>query len=285
MRDAELQALIDRLRHEATPFAVATVVRTVAATAAKAGAKAVVTPDGTLHGFIGGGCVTGAVKRTAALALQDGRAHLISVLPRDEFEALGDAAGATGEGVERHRSNCPSGGTMDVFIEPMLPTPELVVCGGSPVAIAIADLAPRIGFSVTVVASAAERRGFDPAVRGIDAMAALGQAARERYVVVATQGRGDFDTLKAALESGIPFVAFVGSRRKAAALKTKLAAAGVAAERLSRVLSPAGIWIGAITPEEIALSILAEVVRTRRLGARDAGDATQDAASASHHAA
>lgn len=285
MRDAELQALIDRLRNEATPFAVATVVRTVAATAAKAGAKAVVTPDGTLHGFIGGGCVTGAVKRTAALALRDGRAHLISVLPRDEFEALGDAAGATGEGVERHRSNCPSGGTMDVFIEPMLPTPELVVCGGSPVAIAIADLAPRIGFSVTVVAPAGERRGFDPAVRGIDAMAALGQVARDRYVVVATQGRGDFDALKAALETGIPFVAFVGSRRKAAALKTKLAASGVAAERLSRVLSPAGIWIGAITPEEIALSILAEVVRTRRLGARDASDATQDAASESHHAA
>lgn len=285
MRDTELHTLIERLRSEATPFAVATVVRTVAATAAKAGAKAVVTPDGTLHGFIGGGCVTGAVKRTAALALQDGRAHLISVLPRDEFETLGDAAGATGEGVERHRSNCPSGGTMDVFIEPMLPTPELVVCGGSPVAIAIADLAPRIGFGVTVVAPAAERRGFDAAAHGIDTVAALGQAARERYVIVATQGRGDFDMLKAALETDIPFVAFVGSRRKAEVLKAKLAGGGVAADRLARVLSPAGIWIGAITPEEIALSILAEVVRTRRLGARDASDATQDAAAASHHAA
>lgn len=285
MRDAEIHALIDRLRNEAAPFAVATVVRTVAATAAKAGAKAVVTADGTLHGFIGGGCVTGAVRRTAALALQDGRAHLISVLPRDEFEALGDAAGATGEGVERHRSNCPSGGTMDVFIEPMLPAPELVVCGGSPVAVAIADLAPRIGFDVTVVAPAAERRDLDAAVRGIDTMAALGRAARDRYVIVATQGRGDLDTLKAALETGIPFVAFVGSRRKAAVLKEKLAAGGVAAELLARVLSPAGIWIGAITPEEIALSILAEVVRTRRLGARDASDATGGTAGASHHAA
>lgn len=284
MRDTELHALIDRLRNEATPFAVATVVRTVAATAAKAGAKAVVTSDGTLHGFIGGGCVTGAVKRTAALALQDGRAHLISVLPRDEFEALGDAVGATGDGVERHRSNCPSGGTMDVFIEPMLPTPELVICGSSPVAVAIADLAPRIGFGVTVVAGGAERNAFGPGPRGVDSMAALGQAARDRYVIVATQGRGDFDTLKAALETDIPFVAFVGSRRKAEALKAKLAAGGVTAERLDRVLSPAGIWIGAITPEEIALSILAEVVRTRRLGARDVGGAAQDA-TAAHHAA
>jgi xanthine dehydrogenase accessory factor len=274
MQDSELHDLVDSLRGKGEPFAVATVVRTVAATAAKAGAKAVVTADGTLHGFIGGGCVTGAVKRTAALALADGRAHLISVLPRDEFEALGDNASAGGQGVERHRSNCPSGGTMDVFIEPMLPAPELVICGASPVAAGIADLAPRIGFAVTAVAPEAERHVFAAGVRGIDSLAALTPAVRDRFIIVATQGKRDFDMLKAALETDIPFVAFVGSRRKAAALKARLAESGLDAARLARLTSPAGVWIGAITPEEIALSILADVVRARRLGARDAASET-----------
>jgi xanthine dehydrogenase accessory factor len=275
MRDPELYDLIARLTAAREPFAVATVVRTVAATAAKAGAKAVVTADGTLHGFIGGGCVTGAVKRTAAVALQEGRAQLISVVPRDEFEAM--AAGNGDErGMQLHRSNCPSGGTMDVFIEPMLPAPELIVCGSSPVAAAIADLGPHVGFSVTVVAPAAERSAFKPVDRTVEAIAELPGSRAERFVVVATQGKRDFDTLKTALETDIPFVAFIGSKRKAAALKARLAEAGVAAAQIDRLRAPAGLWIGAITPEEIALSIVADVVRTRRLGARSLARASSD---------
>jgi len=280
MRDQELYDLIARLTAAREPFAVATVVRTVAATASKAGAKAVITADGNLHGFIGGGCVTGAVKRTAALALQEGRAQLISVVPRDEFEAM--AAGNGDErGVQLHRSNCPSGGTMDVFIEPMLPAPELIVCGSSPVAAAIADLGPHVSFSVTVVAPASERGAFKPVDRAVETIAELPGSAAERFVVVATQGKRDFDTLKAALETDIPFVAFIGSKRKAAALKARLAEAGVAAASLDRLRAPAGLWIGAITPEEIALSIVADVVRTRRLGARVAA---QGAVGAGHAA-
>ena len=268
MRDPELYDLIARLTAAREPFAVATVVRTVASTAAKAGAKAVVTADGTLHGFIGGGCVTGAVKRTAAVTLQEGRAQLISVVPRDEFEAM--AAGNGDErGVQLHRSNCPSGGTMDVFIEPMLPAPELIVCGSSPVAAAIADLGPHVGFSVTVVAPEAERSAFKAVERAVEAITELPGSPAERFVIVATQGKRDFDTLKTALETDIPFVAFIGSKRKAAALKARLAEARVAAAQIDRLRAPAGLWIGAITPEEIALSIVADVVRTRRLGARN----------------
>jgi xanthine dehydrogenase accessory factor len=273
MRDQELYDLITRLTAAREPFAVATVVRTVAATASKAGAKAVVTADGTLHGFIGGGCVTGAVKRTAAVALQEGRAQLISVVPRDEFEAM--AAGNGDErGVQLHRSNCPSGGTMDVFIEPMLPAPELIVCGSSPVAAAIADLGPHVGFSVIVVAPAPERSAFKQIDRAIEAIPELPSSRAERFVVVATQGKRDLDTLKAALETDIPFVAFIGSRRKAAALKARLSEAGVAATNIDRLRAPAGLWIGAITPEEIALSVVADVVRTRRLGARSLAQAS-----------
>lgn len=268
MRDQDVFDLIARLTAERTPFAVATVVRTVAATAAKAGAKAVVTADGTLHGFIGGGCVTGAVKRTAALALEEGRAHLISVVPRDEFEAV--AAGGEARGVELHKSNCPSGGTMDVFIEPMLPAPEIVVCGGSPVAAAIANLAPHVGFTVTVVAPEPERSTFKAIGHAVATLGELPPTNCERFFVVATQGKRDFDTLKTALESDVPFVAFIGSRRKAAALKARLAEGGMDDARLRRLTSPAGIWIGAITPEEIALSVIADVVRARRLGARKA---------------
>jgi xanthine dehydrogenase accessory factor len=121
---------------------------------------------------------------------------------------------------------------------------------------------------VTVVAPAAERSAFKQIDRSVEAIPDLARSAAERFIVVATQGKRDFDTLKSALETDIPFVAFIGSRRKAAALKAKLAEAGVAVAQIDRLRAPAGLWIGAITPEEIALSVVADVVRARRLGAR-----------------
>ena len=142
-------------------FALATVVRTVAATAAKAGAKAIIRADGSIsEGWIGGGCARGAVLKAAREALADGRARLISVQPPDVLQEHGVAAGEEREGVRFARNTCPSHGTMDIFIEPVLPRPQIVLCGSSPVAVAIADLAPRLGFSVTACAPAAEQGAF-----------------------------------------------------------------------------------------------------------------------------
>jgi xanthine dehydrogenase accessory factor len=254
-----------RMKGDNQPFALATVVRTEDATAAKAGAKAVIRADGSMIGFLGGGCTLAATKKTAAAALADGRARLISVRPKERLE---DAA-ASAAGVELHRNNCPSGGTIDVFVEPVLPRPALVVAGASPVAKALASLGRRAGLAVTVAALAEDHAALEEAdfrIEGFDLAAA--PVARVDFVVVATQGRRDREALLAALSSPAPYVAFVGSRRKAETLKVAMREAGIADDRIAALHAPAGLDIGAATPEEIALSILAEIVALRRQSAR-----------------
>ena len=265
----ELLDLISAKRAKGEPFALATVVRTVAATAAKAGAKAVIGPDGSMtEGWIGGGCARAAVAKAAKEALADGKPRLVSVQPPEVLQEQGLSAGEERAGVRFARNMCPSRGTMDVFVEPVLPRPRVVIFGGSPVAVAIADLGRRMGFSVTVCAPAAEQGAFAEADERIEGYALPVQSEKGRYIVVSTQGRGDEAALEAALAADADYVAFVGSRKKAAALKAALAARGVAPERLARLKAPAGLDLGAITPDEIAISILAEIVAVRRGGHR-----------------
>jgi len=247
------------------PFALATVVRTVAATAAKAGAKAVILPDGTIsEGWIGGGCARAAVLKAARDALADGRPRLVSVQPPDALDQQGVKGGDEQAGVRFATNMCPSQGSMDIFIEPVLPRPQVVICGSSPVAVAVAGLARRAGFAVTVCAPAAEQAAFGEADKRIEGFALPVDEAGARYVVVSTQGRGDEAALLAALAVDVDYVAFVGSRRKAETLKATLAQRGVAAERLAKLKAPAGLDLGAITPDEIAISIVAEIVAVRR---------------------
>ena len=259
--------LMTAMKAKGEPFALATVVRTVAATAAKAGAKAVILPDGTVsEGWIGGGCARAAVLKAAKEALADGRPRLVSVAPPDVLQENGVEAGQQRDGVLFAKNTCPSQGTMDVFVEPVLPRPEILVCGSSPVAVAIAALGRRIGFAITVCAPAAEQSAFAEVDRRIEDYALPGDPARSRYVVVSTQGRGDIAALQAALAADVAYVAFVGSRKKAAVLKARLAELGMAKQDIERLHAPAGIDLGAITPDEIALSILAEIVAVRRSG-------------------
>jgi xanthine dehydrogenase accessory factor len=190
------------------------------------------------------------------------------VQPPDVLQERGLAPGDAREGVEFAPNMCPSQGTMDVFVEPVLPKPEILICGASPVAVALADLAQRLGFLVSVAASPEDHDKFsaaDLALTGFDFSALL---PAERYIVVATQGRGDEAALAAAVRAPARHIAFVGSRRKAAALREKLAGKGADPARLAAVRSPAGLDLGAVTPEEIALSILAEIVELRRRGHR-----------------
>lgn len=258
--------LISAMKASGKPFALATVVRTVAATAAKAGAKAVIQPDGTIsEGWIGGGCARTAVLKAAKEALADGKPRLVSVQPPDVLQERGVQAGDEREGTRFAKNMCPSQGTMDVFVEPVLPRPQVVVCGSSPVAVAVANLGRGMGFAVTVCAPAAEQPAFPEADRRIEGYA-LPVENGQRFVVVATQGRGDELALQAALAVEADYVAFVGSRKKAEALKAKLQKQGIAAERLAKLKAPAGLDLGAITPDEIAISILAEIVALRRGG-------------------
>lgn len=264
-RATDIHGIISDRKATGQPFALATVVRTVAATAAKAGAKAVILPDGTIYeGWIGGGCARAAVLKAAKDALADGKSRLVSVQPPDALDEQGLKAGAEEGGVRFAKNMCPSQGTMDIFIEPVLPQPQVVVCGSSPVAVAVADLARRSGFAVTVCAPADEQAAFEEADRRIEGYALPVGEAGQRYVVVSTQGRGDEAALSAALALDVDYIAFVGSRRKGEALKAKLAERGIAPERLAKLKAPAGLDLGAITPDEIAISILAEIVALRR---------------------
>ena len=257
--------LISTMRAKGEPFALATVVRTVAATAAKAGAKAVIRADGGVtEGWIGGGCARTAVVKAAREALADGQPRLVSVQPEEGLQAQGVKPGEERAGIRFARNMCPSRGTMDVFVEPVIPRPQLVVCGSSPVAVAIADLGRRIGFDLTICAPPVEQGAFAEADRRIESYDLPQDAGRNRFIVVSTQGRGDEAALQAALATDSDYIAFVGSRRKADALKTALAAQGADPTRLARLKAPAGLDLGAITPEEIALSILAEIVAQRR---------------------
>jgi xanthine dehydrogenase accessory factor len=264
-RADDILDIISTRKSTGVPFALATVVRTVAATAAKAGAKAVILPDGTIsEGWIGGGCARAAVLKAARDALADGKSRLVSVQPPDELEGQGHKAGEEEGGVRFAKNMCPSQGTMDIFVEPVLPRPQVVICGSSPVAVAIADLANRSGYAVTVCAPAAEQTVFADADRRIEGFVLPVDEAAARYVVVSTQGRGDDAALAAALAVDVDYVAFVGSRKKAESLKAALAERGVTAERLAKLKAPAGLDLGAITPDEIAISILAEIVAVRR---------------------
>lgn len=245
--DTDLAEAAQDLRSRQVPFAFATIVRTAGSTAAKPGAKALLSADGTIIlGWLGGGCTRGAVKRAAVEALQSGTPQLISVAPEDLLAEKGIAPGDTVDGTRFARNGCPSRGTVDIFIEPCQPMPELVVLGASPVAQALSALAPQFHWSVSSTNVPAQ------------------EDAHQKYIVIATQGQGDLDALKSALSVDAAYVAFVGSGRKFAALAEKLHNAGVAPEKTQTVDAPAGLDLGAVTPEEIALSILAQLLRVRR---------------------
>lgn len=256
--------LIAALRQRGEEFCVATVVRTENATSAKAGAKAVVLADGTVRGFLGGGCVQRALRQTAAAVIKEGRPRLIRVKPKEDVTAAVDV-----DGTELHRSACPSGGTVDLFVEPLRRAPRIVVCGASAVATAVADLARRIGYRVAVAALAEDHAAFaqpDETVAGFD-LSAL-HIAPEDWVVVSTQGKRDREALGAALASDAGYVSFVGSRRKAQVLCCRLREQGIPSDRFTRLKAPAGLDIHGIEPTEIALSIMAEIVERRRQGIR-----------------
>ncbi len=267
----EVMDLVAQMKAAEEAFVLATVVRTVSVTAAKAGAKAIIRPDGTIvAGWIGGGCAKGAVLKAAREALADGEPRMVSVRPENLLAELGVKPGDTKEGVRFASNLCPSKGTMDIFVEPVLPHPSLVILGASPVAMSLAAQAGRLGYHVTLAAPAADLTMAPDADMLIDSFALGGLHHAKRFVVVSTQGRGDEAALRAAVATDAAYHAFVGSRRKMAALREKLIGEGVAAAALDRVKAPAGLDLGAITPEEIAMSILAEITIERRRGQRGA---------------
>ncbi len=248
---------IDDLRRTGDPFCVATVVRTADVTSAKAGAKAAVTEGGEIIGHLGGACVRRAVLAAGAQALVAGDTRVIRVKPSGKVVDIVDEDGA-----EVYKSGCPSGGTVDILIEPFRPPPLLVVFGVTPISRAVAEHGALAGYRVAVSSEMAfdhKAARFD----GVD-ISSLGICAAD-FVVVASQGTRDLDALRAAIRSPARRISMVASRRKADVLCAKLQKEGLDAEDIARLKSPAGLDLGAIDPREIAISVIAELVQWRNL--------------------
>jgi xanthine dehydrogenase accessory factor len=223
------------LRHEGRPFVLATVVRSLRPASAKPGDRALLLDGQPPLGWVGGGCVHTAIEREAAQALADGRPRLVRLSPEPHHE----------DGIVSYPMTCHSGGTLDIYLEPVLPAPELVLLGDSPVAETLAALAVPLGFRVHT---------------SLDAI-----ATPDAWVVAAAMSSDeDHPAVRAALERGVQYVAMVASRRRTEALIDELRAEGMAQEVIERLKAPAGLAIGAATGPEIALSILAEIVQHRR---------------------
>lgn len=257
----DVLAAAQRLQQQDQPCALVTVLRVQAPASARPGDKAVVTADGIAAGWIGGGCAQPAVLKTVRQALADGRARRIRIAPAEEGEVR------EVEDVLEFGMACHSGGTLELFVDPLLPRAQLVVVGDSPVAVALAGLAPRVGLQVTVIAHDADAARFPDAVQVIgrdDPLEFAARVAPGAFVVVATQGRRDVQGLRAALALRARQISFVASERKAQVLRGALIETGEDAAAVAAIVAPAGHAIGAQTPEEIALSVLAAVVAARR---------------------
>ncbi len=278
----DVLAVAQRLHQQHLPHALVSVLRVLAPASARPGDKAVVTAEGIVHGWIGGGCAQPAVLRTVRQALADGRARVIRIAPAEDGQVreLDD--------VLEFGMACHSGGTLELFVDPILPRARLLVVGDSPLAVALAGLAPRVGLPVTVLAHGTDAARFPDAEQVLasdDAAQAAHAVAPGSFVVVATQGRRDVQGLRAALAVGARQVFFVASERKAQVLKAALVEAGQDAAAVAAIVAPAGQAIGAQTPEEIALSVLAAVVAARRGAAPVSGAVVQPAAAAAQPAA
>jgi len=237
------------LRTAGAAFVHARVVIAEKPTSAKPGDEALVLADGTIEGFVGGACAESTVRAQALTLLDSGQSLVLRITPEPELARVGTLT---------VHNPCLSGGTLEIFLEPVLPAPLIVVIGDSPIARAVRQLAVPLGWSSPEL----------PA----------GQLGAAAAVVVATHGRDEEDALLAALHADVPYVGLVASRKRGDAV---LAALDVCGSSKSRVHTPAGLDIGARTPEEVALSILAEIVTARpRPSARPATEAPPEVSAA-----
>jgi xanthine dehydrogenase accessory factor len=247
----EVLALANRLVSDGEPFALATVVWRRAPSSGKPGATAVITRDRRIAGWIGGACAEPTVIREALRAIDEGTPRLLFLGTPDELEAHAR------EGVVTVPIACQSEGALEVYVEPVLPPPHVVVIGRSPAAVALADLATALDWRATRVDDSLE----------------LGAVNTSSFVVVATQGHYDEDALTAALASSAVYIGLVASRTRASSVLGYLRDRGVSDQDLARVHAPAGLDLGKVQPNEIAVAILAELVQLRAQGTLPAADA------------
>ena len=258
----DLYAKAAELTAQGKAFAVATVVRVEGSSSAPRGSKAIIDAQGKLlFGWVGGGCAESAVRLEALRSLELEQPLVITLDMTDELLGVG----------------MPCGGKMDVYIEPVLPRPDLLIAGHGRIAEAMAAFAHLLGFRVLVNDPGAEQSAFPQAEQVVAEDFDLSQTpiGPNTYVVIATQHKNDHLWLQKALQAEAAYVALIASRHRAKLILDYLAAEGVSAERIARIFAPAGFDLGAATPEEIALSILSQIVAVRRGGTGRALDRNQ----------
>ncbi|MBV9802689.1 MAG: XdhC family protein, partial [Solirubrobacterales bacterium] len=259
MLTGPLSARARELTAQGAAFVTATVVRVEHPTSAEPGDVALVHEDGSIEGFVGGVCAQNSVRLYSLKAIERGEPLLLRILPEGPVVAKSGAnAGGRDQGHEVARDEgsvtvqnpCLSGGAIEVFLEPYLPPPRMIVAGDTPIAAALLRLGPELGLD------AVDSRGADsgPPV----------PSAEDLALVVAAHGRDERAILRAALEAGVPYVGLVASRRRGGAVLDALREDRVPEALIERIDTPAGLDIGARTPSEIALSILASVIEIRR---------------------
>ena len=254
-RTLDIARLAADLALQGQPYVLATVVRAEAPASVRPGAKAIVYADGRVEGWIGGSCSEPNVVRHARHALLTGETELLRIGPEDLLSPTG---------VTSLTTTCPSGGTVDIFLEPVQPSPQLVVIGHTPVAHAVASIGEAIGHRVILIDG---RSGLD--VAGMEPGA---------NVVVASMGHYDEDALVAALAFQPATLALIASRKRARAALDLLRERGISDELIATIDTRPGIELGEVTQEEIALAVVAGIVqRTRAVqadGPRTAIDPT-----------
>jgi xanthine dehydrogenase accessory factor len=224
------------------PFAVVTVVRTEASTSASTGNRAIIFLDGSMEGWVGGGCIQPTARREGLAALEDGEPRLVRIAP--------DTA-ATQHNVRMARMTCASEGTTDLYVEPFLPRATLIVAGDSPVAATLAAIAPPLGFRLLAMDAGTGLTPNDVPY------------PQDSWMVVATFGEFDEDAVEAGVRLGLPYVGLVASARRAERVLSRLRARGLEDAELAVVHSPAGLPLGTSGQEGISLSIMAEISSLR----------------------
>ena len=272
---SELLQMAADLAHREEPFVLAVVVSRRPASSSQPGDMALITAAGAFHGWLGGSCTQPTVVREARRALADGRPRLVSLTPDPPA-----AETARRPGVVVFPMTCSSGGSVEIYLDPILPAPRLAIFGVSPTARALVKLGKTLGYSVVAVHAAAEPALFPAADRVLTDLAAFEKLAAESrsplFAVVTTMGEGDEEAIRAALAVQPAYLGVVASAKRFARMRETLLAQGVAAASLDAIRSPAGLKIGAQTPEEIALSVMAEIVERRRAAAAESLEDTAE---------
>jgi xanthine dehydrogenase accessory factor len=250
----DVLALAAELSGRGEPFVLATVVWRRAPSSGKEGATALITPDRRVRGWLGGACAEPTVVREALRALEEGSPRLLFLGSPEELE------GHARDGVVTVPIACQSEGALEVYVEPVLPQPQLVAFGRSPAAAALAALATVLGWRSVLIEDSGE----------LDA-----DVDERSYVVVATQGHFDEDALEHALTTPAAYVGLVASRRRAEAVLGYLRDRGVPEDALARVHAPAGLDLGHVATDEIAVAIMAEIVQLRAAGTLEPGTVTE----------